>query len=53
VDRRILDEALAMLETDFDPARDYGVVLSSPGWHPGVIGIVASRVVERIHRPVS
>lgn len=52
VDRRILEEALAMLESDFDSERDYGVVLSSEGWHPGVIGIVASRVVEQIHRPV-
>ncbi|HSJ10325.1 MAG TPA: single-stranded-DNA-specific exonuclease RecJ, partial [Longimicrobiales bacterium] len=52
VDRQILDEAMAMLEASFDPATDYGIVLSSPGWHPGVIGIVASRVVERVHRPV-
>ena len=52
VDRQILDEALAMLEAGFEPERDYAVVLSSTGWHPGVIGIVASRVVERIHRPV-
>ncbi|MDP2955297.1 MAG: single-stranded-DNA-specific exonuclease RecJ [Longimicrobiales bacterium] len=50
-DRRTLDEAMEMLERDFDAARDYGVVLASEGWHPGVIGIVASRVVERIHRP--
>ena len=35
----------------YDPARDRGVVLARQGWHPGVIGIVASRVVERIHRP--
>ena len=29
-----------------------GVVLASDGWHPGVIGIVASRIVEKIQRPV-
>lgn len=52
VDRRMLDEALAALEASFDPARDFGLVLASPAWHPGVIGIVASRVVERAHRPV-
>lgn len=28
-----------------------GLVLHSESWHPGVIGIVASRVVERFHRP--
>ena len=50
-DRRTLDEALARLERDYDPESDYGVVLAGEGWHPGVIGIVASRVVERIHRP--
>ena len=26
--------------------------LAGEGWHPGVIGIVASRLVERHHRPV-
>lgn len=51
-DERTLDEALRMLSSQYDPERDYGVVLAGEGWHPGVIGIVASRVVERIHRPV-
>ncbi|MGW8267331.1 MAG: single-stranded-DNA-specific exonuclease RecJ [Longimicrobiales bacterium] len=51
-DRRTLDEALAQLSGSFEPGEDYGVVLSSESWHPGVVGIVASRVVERIHRPV-
>jgi len=50
-DRRTLDEALELLARDFDPDRDFGVVLAAEGWHPGVIGIVASRVVERVHRP--
>ncbi|MDE3007267.1 MAG: single-stranded-DNA-specific exonuclease RecJ [Gemmatimonadota bacterium] len=51
-DQRTLNEALVDLESHFDPERDFGVVLAGHGWHPGVIGIVASRVVERIHRPV-
>lgn len=51
VDGQTLREAMAALEQSYDPDRDRGVVLASPTWHPGVIGIVASRVVERIHRP--
>ena len=51
-DRRTLEQALELLAESFDPERDYGVVLAAQGWHPGVIGIAASRVVERIHRPV-
>jgi single-stranded-DNA-specific exonuclease len=49
VDRQILAEALEMLEGWDDG--DRAVVLAREAWHPGVIGIVASRVVERLHRP--
>jgi single-stranded-DNA-specific exonuclease len=52
VDRETLQQALDILDATYDPSRDYAVVLAAEGWHPGVIGIVASRVVERIHRPV-
>ena len=31
---------------------DFALVFSKPGWHRGVIGIVASRIVDRFHRPV-
>ena len=51
LDQRTLEEALAELDAGFDPARDAGVVLARDGWHPGVVGIVASKVVERIARP--
>ena len=51
-DQRTLDAAFDQLAESFDPLTDFGVVLAGEGWHPGVIGIVASRVVERIHRPV-
>jgi single-stranded-DNA-specific exonuclease len=50
-DSRTLEEALEMLERSYDPERDYGVVLASEDWHPGVVGIVASRVAERVRRP--
>lgn len=51
-DQRTLDEAVAWLVQHYRADRDFGVVVAGEGWHPGVIGIVASRVVERIHRPV-
>ena len=51
LDQRILDEALEQVERTGNPDRDAGFVLSGEGWHPGVVGIVASRVVERYGRP--
>jgi single-stranded-DNA-specific exonuclease len=36
----------------FDPEGDAALVLADRGWHPGVIGIVAGRLVEKYHRPV-
>lgn len=51
IERGILEEALAdALERVKAGVR--GLVLARDGWHPGVVGIVASRVVERFHRPV-
>ncbi|MCL4214301.1 MAG: single-stranded-DNA-specific exonuclease RecJ [Gemmatimonadales bacterium] len=50
MDRRILDEAGARIDA-MDLDATWGIVLDSADWHPGVIGIVASRVVERTHRP--
>ena len=51
VDDRMFREALTQVETHVDPDRDRAVVLASEDWHPGVIGIVASRIAEKIHLP--
>ncbi len=49
VETRIRFEAEALLAAG-GPMAAY--VLAAPGWHPGVIGIVAARIAERHHRPV-
>ena len=51
VDENTFKEALETAEAHFDPERDRAMVLYKEGWHPGVIGIVASRIVERYYRP--
>ena len=50
MDRAILDEAMRRIDA-MDLDETWGIVLDSTGWHAGVIGIVASRVVERTARP--
>jgi single-stranded-DNA-specific exonuclease len=50
IERRILDEALTDAAARV-AAGARGLVLARDGWHPGVVGIVASRVAERFHRP--
>ena len=52
-ERRVDSEAEAKLRELPDELRESpGIVVAGEGWHPGVIGIVASRLVERHHRPV-
>ena len=49
VEQQVLAEAIAQVEAG--KGGKFSIVLAGEGWHPGVIGIVASRLVERYHRP--
>ena len=50
IDESTLEDALAQLRT-YGPELPPAIVLWSDRWHPGVLGIVASRLIERFHRP--
>lgn len=51
VDSIITEEALAMIEADVSLRLAKSTVLFKNDWHKGVIGIVASRCIERFYRP--
>jgi len=50
-DTRTLDEAVEKIEADFNMEKLSSMVLHDPDWHLGVIGIVASRLVDAYYRP--
>lgn len=51
IEAEVLIQALTQAEERIDGGARYSLVLGGEGWHPGVLGIVASRIVERFHRP--
>nr|WP_246559438.1 single-stranded-DNA-specific exonuclease RecJ [Geoanaerobacter pelophilus] len=51
VEKAILQSALQMIAESPEMANRRSIVLASAEWHPGVIGIVASRIVDIFHRP--
>ncbi len=51
IEQGMQDSALERL-ADFDAGNNAAVSLYEPDWHQGVIGIVAGRIKERLHRPV-
>ena len=51
MDRKITEEANAIIDELTDIEDRKGIVLYNPNWHKGVIGIVASRLTEKYYRP--
>jgi single-stranded-DNA-specific exonuclease len=51
IDDQILSDAMQMVERQVDLENERVIVLASESWHQGVIGIVASRLVEHFYRP--
>jgi len=51
IQQTVVDEAIRMANAHLDPDNEFAVVLAGYGWHPGVVGIVASRIREEFHRP--
>ena len=51
VETQIFLAATEKIDNAFDAARDAAIVAGARGWHPGVLGIVASRLARKYHRP--
>jgi len=51
VETQIFVAATEKIDMEFNAARDAAIVAGARGWHPGVLGIVASRLIRKYHRP--
>lgn len=51
IDVDTFDNALELVENTVDLKEELSIILHQDAWHPGVIGIVASRLVEKYYRP--
>ena len=51
VEKEICAAAEEQVAKNFDAARDAAIVVGARDWHPGVLGIVASRLARKYHRP--
>jgi single-stranded-DNA-specific exonuclease len=51
IDEDTFAEAQQLAEELFDIEGDAAIVIHQPHWHPGVVGIVASRMVEKYYKP--
>jgi single-stranded-DNA-specific exonuclease len=51
IEADVLNQVLAQAQARFNGVAPHSLVLSGEQWHPGVLGIVASRIVEKFYRP--
>ncbi|NLM47737.1 MAG: single-stranded-DNA-specific exonuclease RecJ [Epulopiscium sp.] len=51
IEQEILDEAIQLIEREVDFQKTKVIVLAGEGWHQGIIGIVASKIVDKYYRP--
>lgn len=51
IDEEILNEAISKVENELNLEEEIAIILHKEDWHIGVIGIVASRLVEKFYRP--
>jgi single-stranded-DNA-specific exonuclease len=51
IEKQVFLAAEEHIGRHFDPMRDAAIVVAENGWHPGVLGIVASRISRKYHRP--
>ena len=51
MDKSVFQEAVLKAERQLSNDCQHSIVVHDPSWHPGIVGIVASRLVERFYRP--